>query len=65
MSGELRMGRITLSLEQVGGVYARLMDDRRLPESVALAGRRARSGRSAVPLHDAIGRGLLSRLHVS
>jgi len=36
LSGELRLGRISLSLEEIGGVYARLMDDRRLPESVAL-----------------------------
>ena len=49
------MGRIALSLEQVGGVYARLMDDRRLPESVAL--REGAPGRAQCrALHDAISR---------
>jgi len=46
-----------LSLEQVGGVYARMMDDRRLPESLALqAGAPERAQCRAV--HDAIGRWL-------
>lgn len=53
VSGELRMGRTALSLEQVGGVYTRLMDDRRLPEYGALphgAPERARCRE----LHDAL-----------
>jgi hypothetical protein len=55
--GELRLGRIRLSLEQVGGVYARMMDDRRLPESLALQdGAPERAQCRAV--HDAIGRWL-------
>jgi hypothetical protein len=36
VSGELRVGRRRLSLEQIGGVYMRMMDDRQLPEYTAL-----------------------------
>ena len=36
VSGELRVGRRAASLERIGGVYWRLMDDRQLPEYMAL-----------------------------
>jgi hypothetical protein len=36
VSGELRVGRRAVSLERIGGVYWRLMDDRQLPEYMAL-----------------------------
>jgi hypothetical protein len=54
VSGELRMGRTALSLEQVGGVYTRLMDDRRLPEYSALPDGAPERARCRA-LHDVLG----------
>jgi hypothetical protein len=53
VSGELRIGRTTVSLEQVIGVYTRLMDDRQLPEYLALPEGAPDRGRCRA-LHDAL-----------
>jgi RimK-like ATP-grasp domain len=53
VSGELRMGRTTLPLEQVVGVYTRLMDDRQLPEYGALPDGAPERARCRA-LHDAL-----------
>ena len=55
LRGELRMGRTALSLEQIGGVYTRLMDDRQLPEYSMLAEGAPERARCRA-LHDALGR---------
>jgi hypothetical protein len=53
VSGELRVGRRALPLEQIGGVYMRLMDDRELPEYAALPDDSPERERCRA-LHDAL-----------
>lgn len=53
VSGELRVGRTTVSLEQVSGVYTRLMDDRQLPEYLGLPEGGPERGRCRA-LHEAL-----------
>lgn len=55
VSGELRLGRRAVSLEQIGGVYHRLMDDRQLPEYLALPDGSPERTRCRA-LHDALTR---------